>query len=128
MLENRRHFRLREFMEVTWRVADQDISGEGLIMNISLSGLLLQTDRVFRPLDNCVLSIEEPKGTELLPFSSKKGKVMWLRRISTPQERFQCGIKFLENYTDQNFKQWLEMKIYRLSQAEGTNILNNLAF
>ena len=92
MIENRRHFRLREFIDVAWKVADQEVSGEGMVVNISSSGLLLQTDRVFRPSDNCVLSIES--GAEILPFAAKKGKIMWFRRIHTPQERFQCGIHF----------------------------------
>jgi hypothetical protein len=125
MFENRRHFRLREFIDVAWKVADQDVSGEGLVVNISSSGLLLQTDKIFRPSDNCVLSIES--GSEDLPFGAKKGRIMWFRRIHTPQERFQCGIQFLAN-TDSSFQQWLEMKVNRLSEAGDATILGNLAF
>ena len=47
MFENRRHFRLREFIDVTWKVDELNVSGEGTVVNISSSGLLLQTDRVF---------------------------------------------------------------------------------
>jgi Tfp pilus assembly protein PilZ len=127
MFENRRHFRLREFIDVAWKVTDQDVSGEGLVMNISSSGLLLQTDKVFRPSDDCILSIETGAGAENLPFAGKKGKLMWFKRIHTPQERFQCGIQFLAN-TDNNFQQWLEMKVGRLSEAGDATILGNLAF
>ena len=58
MLENRRHFRLKEFMDVTWKVQDLGVAGEGTVVNISSSGLLLQTDRVFKPSDDCIVSIE----------------------------------------------------------------------
>ena len=125
MFENRRHFRLREFIDVAWKVTDQEVSGEGMVVNISSSGLLLQTDRVFRPTDNCVLSIES--GSEILPFAGKKGKIMWFRRIHTPQERLQCGIQFLAN-ADDHFQEWLEMKMGRLSEAGDATILSNMAF
>src|SRR5580698_7527037 len=98
MFENRRHFRLREFLDVTWKVGGEEVSGEGTVVNISSSGFLLQTDRVFKPSDNCVLSIES--GAEVLPFAAKKGKIMWFRRIHTPQERFQCGVQFLTDKAD----------------------------
>jgi len=124
MFENRRHFRLKEFLDVTWKVADQEVSGEGTVVNISTSGLLLQTDRVFRPTDNCVLSIES--GLEDLPFNPKKGRIMWFRRIHAPQDRFQCGVQFLPGRMDNDFQQWLEMKVNRLSEAANVNILGNL--
>ena len=115
MLENRRHFRLREFIEVAWKVADQEVSGEGTVINISASGLLLQTDRMFRPTDNCYLTVES--GAETLPFAPKKGKIVWFRRIYSPKERLQCGIQFSER-TDNVFLQWLEKKINKLSEVE----------
>jgi hypothetical protein len=126
MLENRRHFRLREFIDVAWKVLDQDVSGEGLVVNISASGLLLQTDRVFKPTDNCVLSIASE--SENPPFAVKNGRLMWFRRIHTPQERYQCGIQFLTDSSDNNFQEWLEKKVDRISEAENTNILGNLAY
>ncbi|MDE2027648.1 MAG: PilZ domain-containing protein [Candidatus Omnitrophica bacterium] len=126
MFENRRHFRLREFLDVSWKVDGQDASGEGTVVNISASGLLLQTDKVFQPSDNCVLSIES--GAEDLPFAAKKGKMVWFQRIRTPQDRFLCGIQFLSEKPDNSLQQWLEMKISRLSEAGDAKILSNLAF
>jgi hypothetical protein len=127
MLDNRRHLRLREFLEVAWELeGGQGVSGQGSILNISTSGVLLQTDRVFQPTDHCVLSIGP--GTENLPFLPKKGKLMWFRRIYTPQERFQCGVQFLPEKIDKDFRQWFEAKIKQLSETTNTNILSNLAF
>ena len=126
MLENRRHFRLKEFIDITWKLVDQDVSGEGTVVNISTSGLLLQTDRVFKPTDECFLTIES--GAETLPFASKKGKMMWFRRIHTPKERFQCGIQFDSESVDNKFKEWLEQKVNQLSEAGDAKILGNMAF
>ena len=126
MDENRRHFRLREFIDAVWKLEGQEVSGQGTVVNISTSGLLLQTDRVFSPSDNSVLSIE--LGTENFPFAVKKGKIMWFNRIHTPQERIQCGIQFLPNKTDHNFQEWFEAKVNQLGQAGDSNILGNLAY
>jgi hypothetical protein len=126
MLENRRHFRLREFTDVAWKVADQDVSGRGTLVNISFSGMLLRTDQIFRPTDNCFLTVEST--AENFPFASKKGKMVWFRRIQAPQECFQCGLQFLGNEADNDFIQRLEMKINRISEAGDANILGNMAF
>jgi len=126
MFENRRHFRLKEFMDIAWKVQDQDVSGEGTVVNISNSGLLLQTDKMFRPTDHCVLTIES--GLEALPFDAKKGKIVWFRRIHTPQERLQCGIQFLADKTDSHFQKWLEMKVNQLGEAADVKILGNMAY
>jgi len=126
MSENRRHFRLREYLDVNWKVEGQEVSGKGLVVNISSSGLLFQTDRVFKPSDECVLIIESE--SEILPFTAKKGKLMWFRRINTPQERFQCGIEFLKDKPDDNFEKWLSMKLEQLSQAGDASILGHLGF
>ena len=98
MEENRRNFRLREFLDITWKLDDQDVSGEGTIINISSSGVLLQTDRAFKPLDHSILSFDS--GEEILPFEAKKGRIVWFRQIHTPQERLQCGIEFISGNTD----------------------------
>ena len=126
MFENRRHFRLREFFDVAWKVLDQDVSGEGTIVNISNSGLLLQTDRVFRPTDNCVLSLES--SDQALPFNNRKGKIVWFQRIHTPTERYRCGIQFLPDHTDSGFQRWLDSKVGQLSEASDAKILGNLAY
>ena len=126
MLENRRHFRLRELMDVTWKLAGQDVSGEGTIVNISASGMLLQTDKVFKPSDNCVVSIDS--GEQKLPFGPKKGKIVWFRRIHAPHERYQCGVQFLPDRIDRSFQQWFDGKVKQLSEAADANILGNLAF
>jgi Tfp pilus assembly protein PilZ len=126
MDEKRRHFRLREYIDVAWKIEGQDVSGDGAIVNISLSGILLQTDKVFRPSDNCVLSIDS--GLETLPFASKKGKIIWFRRIYTPEERFQCGVQFLPDATDNSLQQWIEKKVNQLSETTDVRILGNMAF
>lgn len=126
MFDNRRHFRLKHFLDVNWGVESQEASGEGTVLNVSLSGLFLQTDKTFKPSDNCVISVKLDS-QDGLPFVEKKGKLMWFRRIHTPQERFQCGLQFLDEGNDFKFKQWMDNQVTQLGEASNVNILGKLA-
>ena len=125
MPESRRHFRLRQHMDVRWNLNDAQISGEGEILNISFSGVFLQTDRVFQVSDQNVLSLSfklEGQNTAL----TKQGKIVWFRPINAPQPRYQCGVEFIHNPDhDGQLNAWLETKVTELSEASDANILNN---
>ena len=122
MFENRRHFRLKHYMDVNWNVHGQEEAGEGTVFNLSLSGALFQTDKVFKPADNCVVLLKSQNADA--PFEEKKGRLMWFKRISTPEDRFQCGIQFLDQGTDLKYQQWIDERITQLSEATDVNILS----
>lgn len=125
ILENRRHFRLRRIIDVDWYVGDYKAEGQGVVLNISQSGALLYTDKVFRPQDKNEVLIA-PASKEQLNFAPKKGKVVWLRRIDAPEPRFQCGIEFLSTeQEDRRFRDWLNEEVLKLGEASNINILNN---
>ena len=127
MLENRRHLRIRERLDITWNLPGEDIAGQGQILNISSSGTLLQIDESFRALDNCVISIDpEFMEEEAAPFMNKKGKVVWFRKTQNPHYGYQCGVEFINpSGTNDGLLNWIEKKISGLSQAMSANILNN---
>ena len=126
MEEYRRHFRFKEFLDVAWKLLDHEgISGQGTVVNISASGLLLQADQPFQLSDDSVLFIE-PSNAQPLPFAPKKGKVMWSRGIHTPQERLQCGVEFLPDKKDAHFKDWLAKKMDLLNEVGDVKILSNM--
>ena len=97
MLENRRHLRIRQPIDITWSMPGEDITGQGQILNISSSGILLQIDNSFKPLDHCVLAIDPEIVEEKPPFLNKKGKVVWFRRIHTPHYSYLCGLEFFKD-------------------------------
>src|SRR4051794_31070063 len=117
-METRRHLRIRQPMNVTWSMPGENIAGQGQILNISSSGLLLQIDGSFKPLDHCVLSIDPTiDEEEKPPFLNKKGKVVWFRRIQTSKYTYQCGLEFLqEQRMDGDLVDWLENKTAQLAQ------------
>ncbi len=125
-MESRRHLRIRQLMDVTWSMPGEDIAGQGQILNISSSGILLQIDNSFRPLDKCVLSIDPEIGEERVPFLNKKGKVVWFRKIQSPHYLYRCGVEFLgDKTTDKHLDDWIETKTAQLAETMSVSILNN---
>lgn len=115
-------------MDVRWNMPGESVSGQGQVVNISSSGLLLQMDSRFKPSDDCVVALDAPVHERAFPFSNKKGKVVWFRRIDTTRFKYQCGVEFLEDKSDgQDVKHWVDARINELSQTADANILNNYA-
>ena len=117
MLENRRHLRIREITDIRWTIFGTDLLGEGKILNISASGFLLQTDGKFDPKRSGVLFIDS-HDEKPLPFGSKKGKIIWLKRMPGNQPGFVCGVEFLKNSpADKALNDWIGKKTEELSKA-----------
>ena len=130
MLENRRHFRVREFLKVRWSIEGQKEEGEGLALNISMSGMQLLTDKLFKPSDKCIIVIKAPvDGT--LPFHSKKCKLMRFSRMKLRNggQGFMCGLQFVKDSEfDKKLKDWVEGQVARLSSASDATILSHYLF
>jgi hypothetical protein len=127
-VETRRHLRIRQLMDITWSLPGGEAEGQGQIVNISTSGLLLQIVGDFKPLDNCVLSVDPSADDDgQTPFQRKKGKVVWFRRIQTSKYTYQCGVEFLKDEQNNDLAQWIEKRTDQLSQTMNASILNNYA-
>ena len=125
-MEGRRHLRIRQFIDATWSMPGEDIAGQGKIINLSASGLLLQIDSSFKPLDHCVLSVDPFIDDKKPPFLNKKGLVIWFRKIQTSKYVYQCGLEFLKDqHLDIDLIDWIENRTAQMSQAMDANILNN---
>ena len=124
MLENRRHLRIREITDIRWVVLGEDVTGEGKVLNISASGLLLQTDAQFDPRRLGILYIDA-HGEQPLGFGPKKGNIVWLKALPARQG-YQCGVEFLKKSPfDRPLQEWIDCKVERLAQATDANILNH---
>lgn len=125
MLENRRHLRFREVFDIRWTVLGTNLTGEGQVLNMSSSGFLLRTDGNFDPKRSGVLYIDSQDDKPLV-FGSKKGKIVWLRRISENRPGYLCGVEFLKDSPqDKKLEGWLETKTDELSRISDANILIN---
>ena len=123
MLDNRRHLRIREVVDIRWAILGTDLSGEGKILNISASGFLLQTDGKFDPKRSGLLYIDS-YDEKPLAFGPKKGKIVWLKRMPGNRPGYVCGVEFLRNTpTDKVLNDWISRKTEELSQATDAKIL-----
>ena len=125
MPDTRRHLRLRQHMDVHWDLDGGGVSGEGTILNISVSGAFLQTDRVFQVSDQSVLSLSFELEGQDVP-TAKQGRIVWFRRINTPGPRYQCGVEFIGKGTGiGQLEHWVNEKVTAIAAAGDANILNN---
>ena len=124
MLDNRKHFRVRGSYKVHWKLVGTDISGQGTVYNISKSGVLFQTEHIFRINDKPVIYLESIDND--LGFQSKQGRVVWFRRAKTPQLSYLMGICFsIDSKPDKKFIDWLESKVQKTIDAQDSNVLGH---
>ncbi len=124
MYENRRHIRIHEIVPVRWTVLGTDVIGEGKVLNVSSSGLLLQTKTPHNLIYSGVLYIDA-HGPESLEFGPKKGKVMWSRRTSDGQD-VQYGIEFVKGRPqDKALDEWINVRSNNLTEIVDAKILEH---
>jgi hypothetical protein len=91
----RRHVRLREDISVHWRIEQSGRQGEGTIRNLSVSGMLLESQSLAMPPKDSEFILEalEP---DKAPFTSCRAKFVWGRRALSEQRYYFCGLEFLD--------------------------------
>lgn len=123
--EHRRHVRFREISDIRWTVVGEDLVGDGKVLNVSASGLMLQTDAAFDPRRKGVMFVDAT-GQEPLPYGPKQGKIVWVRRLPEGRPGFQCGIEFTRNVPwDKLLNEWIGRKEDEVAQAANATILTN---
>jgi len=118
---DRKSFRIRKQFDVAWSVPEQGLEGEGLILNISLTGMLFVTDRLFDPKHGLSMgfSVEQVSSFPL------KGDLVWFRRVGEGGTHYQCGVKFSkESSCSPQWVKWMEGNILKLADVEDSRILD----
>ena len=125
MAEFRRHFRIKESTPVRWRIKDKNVEGRGEVLNISQSGLLLETDSAFSPLDDSELILEPIE--ENIQFLPQNGRLVWFKKIKVVNTRFWCGLEFVAPTAKviDEIKKRVENAQEELGQVGNLNILQN---
>ena len=82
--------RIRENIPVQWWVPQKDFIAQGRIRNLSASGFLLETDKVFRANGTAALQIQPlaPSSSDFLP---ETGHIRWHRQKG---DRNEYGVEF----------------------------------
>ena len=111
-LERRETVRLNGPFAVTWAIARQGLTGEGVIQDLSAYGISVQLDREFRvEPGNLVFSLKSPD-IAVLPTQAK---LRWFRRLARKRHEkpqgFLCGCIFLS--TTEAWSEWYKQAVAR---------------
>ena len=94
MSGGRQHCRIKDNLPVRWGI-EGGISGEGIVLDISATGIQLITDKSFDPPNECVFTIGPPMGGQL-PFGPKRAIMRWFQKVMKSKvECVVCGLEFV---------------------------------
>ncbi len=120
MIENRQSFRLRQQIDLDWSVTDQKTEGKGTAFNVSKTGMLFETDRLFSPEHGMTLSLK----CEETPTLPQKGKLVWFRKVGENKAHYLCGIRFnSDDASNVKWVKWMEESFSKLADVGNTTIL-----
>ncbi len=120
MINNRQSFRLRKQFDLIWSIPDQKIKGEAIIFNISLTGMLFVTDRLFKPEHGLTMYFSLEKAPSFPP----KGKLVWFKKAGKGEAQYQCGVRFFnETIQSPAWIQWMEENISKLANIQDNKVL-----
>ena len=118
--EARRGLRVKDNVPVRWSIKDGYDSGEGKVINISTSGLLLLTKKDFSPMENSVVALES-FGESNGHFLPREGRLVWSKSRGPRNNRI-CGIEFIqpEEKVISNLRERVQKGITQVANARRT--------
>lgn len=93
--EERRAYRIKERLPVSWSLKDKGLNGKAIVRNLSATGMLLnvRSDAAFSPGSVLSFAEEGGKGGGFLPV---QGRLVWARKKAFMQNSADWGVEFLE--------------------------------
>jgi len=123
MLSDRQSFRMRQQFDIFWSIPGQKIEGQGRIYNISLSGMLFVTDRLFDPAHALEMCFSVPE----IPSFPSKGKLVWFRKVGQGRSQYQGGVKFSDEKSHNPlWIKWMEENILKLADVQDSKVLDRI--
>ncbi len=120
MINNRQSFRLRKQFDIHWSIPQQKVQGEAQVFNVSRTGVMIVTDRMFDPEHGMVIHLSAQDIASL----PTKGKVMWFKKIGKGRTlRYQCGLKFIDAHNPAWLK-WMEDNVQKMADTGDNKILD----
>jgi hypothetical protein len=92
--DDRKDLRIDENERLSWRIKYKQRDGEARVRNISASGMQIETDVIFDPKEECILSFDSNLGED--NYIPQVGRLVWQRKNRFSRGKYSCGIKFLD--------------------------------
>ncbi len=96
-MDARAHLRVDENSRILWYSQDEREKRQGIVRNISISGMLLEGESGDIVNEGSELFFESPDVDFVVP---KKGRVVWRKQLNMSGNRWRCGVKFMECSND----------------------------
>jgi len=88
----RGNLRVKENKPISWR--GKDGQGQGKVRNISLTGMLLETDTMIETGENRIFSFKSSSSEN--GYIPETGRIVWQRKKKFSNKKHFCGVRFLE--------------------------------
>ncbi len=118
----RRHVRLREDIPVRWRIDENGRYGEGTVRNLSLSGMLLESQSLATPPKNTEFVLEALDPENSL-FSTCRAKFVWGRRALSEQRYYFFGLELVD--PPKEALSAIEKRLAEISDVSDVGIVGN---
>ena len=118
-IDARGSFRLRQLIDFNWSVPEQGMEGTGKIYNLSMSGIMFQTNKFFKPDHRMIILLS----SAMVPALPSKGKLMWFSR-RPKAGGYLCGVEFVKTLAISSpWYKWMEANIMKLAEASDAKIV-----
>lgn len=86
--------RVKENKQVAWFVNDSNVRGVGRIRNISISGMLIETEQPIDPHNHKQFTFAADLGHD--NFVPQRGRLIWSKPKAPNSKKYLCGVRFEE--------------------------------
>ena len=90
LFEARKHPRLVQNTPVSWAIASQHLSGEGVLLDVSLTGARVQMSATFDTRRGATFTLN----AAAIPALPRTARLRWFRRVTGPIPVVVCGLIF----------------------------------
>jgi len=92
--DDRQDLRITENASIPWQIKYKQREGIAKLRNISISGMLIETDTSFNPKDECVFSFDSNPEADI--YIPQIGRLVWHKKKRFSRKKYLSGIKFME--------------------------------
>jgi len=92
--DDRKDLRINENASIPWQIKYKQREGIATLRNISISGMLVETDTSFNPKDECVFSFDSDQEAGI--YIPQLGRLVWHKKKRFSRTKYLSGIMFME--------------------------------
>jgi len=122
----RSNLRVKDNSNITWKINETELKGEGKIVNISSTGMLFETRSLSGLDDQSIFSFDS--NYDDANYLPETGRLVWHKEKKFPRNRLFCGVEFVNPSTDKlsRLRDRIQRGITAFINARKLNIISGL--